>query len=70
MPLVIVLFIATVIFMFLYRRSHSLSRDCRWRARRQPGQEVTQEYYCASCGAVWHSEDGKAPNACRKPKAE
>ncbi|WP_372604794.1 hypothetical protein [Actibacterium sp.] len=68
MPLLILLAIATVVFMFLYRRSHDLSRDCRWRPRRLPGQGAATEYTCVACGATHLSPDGQPPRVCLNPQ--
>ncbi|MGB8622781.1 MAG: hypothetical protein WCD16_08175 [Paracoccaceae bacterium] len=65
MPLTIILVILVFVGMFLYRRSHSLTRDCRWRARRS-GDDGAQLYVCAACGAETFTTDGKPPRECKR----
>ena len=62
-PLLVILLVGTLSYLWCKWRFTSLTRLCRWRQDRAAGNWV-----CAACGTRTVTEDGKSPRVClRKP---
>jgi len=62
-PLLVILLIGTLIYLWWKWQFTTLTRLCRWRQDRAAG-----DWRCAACGARMVTDDGQAPRDClRKP---
>ncbi|MFE3838442.1 hypothetical protein [Pseudogemmobacter sonorensis] len=50
--------------MWIHRRSHRLSRACRWREDRRAGPG---RFRCAACGVECVLPPGRTPRDCLRP---
>ncbi len=57
-PLLIILLVGSLIYLWWKWRFTTLTRLCRWREDRAAG-----DWYCAACGARTKT-DGSAPRIC------
>lgn len=65
MPILILILVAGVfLYLWLSRRTSTLTRACRWRMDRATGPDV---WRCAACGAVTTVPAGKRPRDCLRP---
>ncbi|WP_128253444.1 hypothetical protein [Falsirhodobacter deserti] len=65
MPVLLILgLIAFFVLSWLWHRSRTLTRDCRWREDRSRAPEGRSFFRCASCGAETDLPRGKQPKHC------
>lgn len=63
-----VLLIAALVAFFVlswwWRRSRTLTRDCRWRENRATAPEGHSRFRCVVCGAETDLPQGQQPKHC------
>ncbi|WP_052362619.1 hypothetical protein [Falsirhodobacter sp. alg1] len=62
-PLIIGL-IAFFILSWIWKRSRTLTRDCRWREDRQQAGPDESFFHCVTCGAETRLPKGDEPRHC------
>ncbi|MGB0658694.1 MAG: hypothetical protein ACPGNV_00855 [Mangrovicoccus sp.] len=68
MPVLIVILIGTLIWMYLTFQTRKDMSDCRWRANRSLDSEAGHYYSCTFCGAEVFCDTAEPPKACLRPK--
>lgn len=66
MPIVLLLLLVVLVWMFVTFRARMAVRDCIWRENRSKDGPEGHYYLCVYCGAVRYEENGP-PKACYKP---
>lgn len=67
MPLLIVLALIVLVWLFLTFKARQRVRHCRWREDRGKDTPDGRYFICMNCGAETFSPDNLPPPVCLKP---
>lgn len=66
MPIVILILLLTLFWMFVTFRARMRTRNCVWRENRSKDSARGRYYLCVYCGAVRYETRGP-PKVCHRP---
>lgn len=64
MPLLLILLLIVLIWMFVTFRARQRVRDCRWRENHAKDTPDGRYFVCMNCGAETFSPDNMPPRIC------
>lgn len=68
MPLLLILLVVVLVWMFLTFKARQRTRNCRWREDRTRDTPEGRYFLCVSCGAEHFSPTNLPPAVCLDPK--
>jgi len=69
MPLLLLLLIVVLVWMYLTHKARMRTRNCRWREDRGRDTPEGRHFVCMTCGAETFREDALPPPVCLAPGA-
>lgn len=69
MPLILILALIVLVWLFLTFKARQRVRDCRWRENHEKDTPDGRYFVCMNCGVETFCPDNLPPVVCLKPEA-
>lgn len=70
MPLLLILLVIVLVWMFLTFKARTRVRNCRWRENRAKDTPDGRYFVCMNCGKETFSPDNMPPRLCLQPERQ
>jgi hypothetical protein len=70
MPLLLILLVIVLVWLFVTFRARQRTRNCRWRENRDLDTPEGRYFICMNCGTEVFREDNLPPPVCLRPGDE
>lgn len=67
MPVLLILLLIVLVWMFVTYKARARVRNCRWRENRAKDTPDGRFFVCMNCGAETFSQDNMPPRQCLRP---
>lgn len=68
MPVLLIVALGVILWMFVTYKARHRTRHCRWREDRSRDTTEGRYFICMSCGSDTFSPDNLPPRHCLKPE--